>query len=381
MPTVLFTEPCAFEHVAAVWPQLLARTRPRAPMLDLDWIAGWWRLHGSEGQPLLVLVTDGDGSPVGLAPLYRRNATRSPRDWLRTVHFLGTGEPERDELMGEYNTWLAAPEAMSEVTRAVASCLAERRASWDRVRLERLRPEARIHAELSDLLAPCLASAELDQLPTYRSRALGAVDDYVARLPSANFRHRCRRALRAARDLGVELVRAADAAERASMLAELRRLHQQRWSARGQPGVFASPVFTAFHEEWLARADEDHAWLVGLRHQQRFLAVRYYLRAGDTLYDYVSGVDTTAPAALAPGLALHLLTLDACQNAGVRVYDFMAGDQEYKRQLAYEHDVAITVDLFSRRLPCRLWLAARALRRAAKQRWVRRTNGAGLQQH
>ena len=163
------------------------------------------------------------------------------------------------------------------------------------------------------------------------------------------------------------------------MFAALRDLHQARWKERGERGVFASPLFTQFHQEIRdIYHREGRMWLVGLRRPavaasgataavpdggSRWVAVRYLLRAEDRLYDYVSGVDTGTNTALAPGLVLHLHTIDACAAEGIAVYDLMAGDYDYKRKLTMEESVLETLDLRGRTLRSRVWLAARDLAR------------------
>ena len=133
--------------------------------------------------------------------------------------------------------------------------------------------------------------------------------------------------------------------------------------------MFASPVFTTFQRSLLDEyARAGRMWLVGLRQGDRWLAVRYLLRAGSRLYDYVSGVDTDTHTALAPGLLLHLLTIDAGAAAGIEVYDLMAGESDYKRHLAVEETGLPTLDVFARTIRSRLWLAARDLRRRVRSR-------------
>jgi CelD/BcsL family acetyltransferase involved in cellulose biosynthesis len=256
-----------------------------------------------------------------------------------------------------------------------------RRGDWDRLLLERLSPGSGIVDQLGTALRPQALHLERGQVATFRSpvRPLYA---YLAALPSGNFRHRCRRALKEGGALGVEFVRATGRAEAEPMFRALVDLHQRRWEERGKSGAFASDVFARFQHQLLDRyfpagdgAVREHAWLVGLRQQdrngaQRWLAVRYLLRAGDRLYDYLSGVDTAGdlPPALAPGLLLHLHTIDACAQDGIAVYDLMAGDYDYKRKLALEEDTLPTLDLFARTVRSRLWLAARDLGRQIKAR-------------
>src|SRR4051812_29021977 len=116
---VLLTDDDALDRIGEMWTELWARTLPVPPMLELGWIREWWRLHRQEGQLFMVLVLDERRRPLGLAPLYRRLDPLTPRTWLRTLCLLGTGERERDEVTGEYTTWLGAPEALPLVSQRV----------------------------------------------------------------------------------------------------------------------------------------------------------------------------------------------------------------------------------------------------------------------
>jgi CelD/BcsL family acetyltransferase involved in cellulose biosynthesis len=368
----LLTHPDALDQLGDAWRELWARTRPVPPMLELDWVRTWWRLHRNQGRLFVLLLRDEQQRPLALAPLYiRQEGFRDPRRCLRNVCFLGTGEREEDELTGEYNTWLGAPEVMARMSLRVAAQLRQAAGQWDRLVLDRLCPEPDIAAALTEALLPVTLEGTVISVATFRSPTL-PLDKYIQAVPSSNFRHRCRRAMRAAKEEGLEFVRARDPAQIVEMFGALRELHQARWKDRGERGVFASPLFTRFHQEIRdVYHREGRMWLVGLRRPpapgggggSRWVAVRYLLRAGDRLYDYVSGVDTGTSTALAPGLVLHLHTIDACAAEGIGVYDLMAGDYDYKRKLALEESVLQTLDLRGRTVRSRVWLAARDLSR------------------
>jgi CelD/BcsL family acetyltransferase involved in cellulose biosynthesis len=327
-------------------------------MLEYRWVRTWWHFHRGEGRLLLIVVRDPAGQAVGLAPLYlRQDRART----LRTIHFLGTGERERDEVAGEYLSWLAPTHRVEAVTRVVGRVLRDNAQAWDRLRLVNAGCESGVDG-LSQELAPVATAVALRPRAAFRI-AVQPSDEYVAALPSANFRHRCRRALRAGREAQVELVTPTRPEEVQKLFDVLTQLHQHRWRARGRPGAFASPVFRDFHALLSPGYVADGtAWLAGLRQGERWLAARYHLRAGDRVFDYVSGVDTGAGAALGPGLLLTLHALDWCAHRGVTTYDLFAGDHEYKRHLATEIDQVYELDVFARTLAAQLWLAARRLR-------------------
>ncbi len=357
------TEPDGIERLAETWARLWAETLPPPPMLELVWVQEWWRLHRNKGQLLLIVARDEHGAPRGIAPLY----LRAPRpdganSLLRSVRFLGQGENEVDEVRGEYMTWLAAPGALSAVTQAVVEALKKHARLWDRLDFDCLRESTRIHEELPESLSAATTRRTRTAAPAYRSPAL-PLAAYLARIPSQKMRYQCRRALRQAETEGAVFVRASSDVEAEVMLDALAELHQRQWHKRGQPGVFSSALFTGFHRRMIRRYRQDgRLWLVGLRRGTEWMAVRYHIQAGSCLYDYISGVVNDGErAVLKPGIVLHLHTIDAAAAAGLRTYDFMGGDYEYKRRLAVEAGEMVSIELLGAGARARAWGAARGL--------------------
>jgi CelD/BcsL family acetyltransferase involved in cellulose biosynthesis len=354
--------PDALDTLGEVWGRLWQATRPLPPMMEYRWVRTWWEIHKRNGKLLLILPLDDAGQPIGLAPLYIRRDTHDPVRLLRTVHLLGTGEREADEIVSEYLGWLGPPDAIDAVTATVGQVLRDRTGSWDRVHLMNVSAEEDLHLRLPRELAPVTQQLHVIPRPSFQI-AVGPLEQYLTGLSSANFRHRCRRALRAGAEAGVELVTATRPEQARELFAALVELHQQRWIERGQPGAFDSPVFRDFHGKLgPSYVADGTGWLAGLRQGDRWLGVRYHLRAGDRVFDYLSGIDTSTPPALGPGLLLTLHGLEWCARNGVRTYDLLAGDYEYKRKLATDVGEIFDLDMFGSSLAAQLWLAARRLR-------------------
>jgi CelD/BcsL family acetyltransferase involved in cellulose biosynthesis len=358
----LLDDPDALDGLGEDWGRLWQATRPLPPMLEYRWVRTWWNIHRKQARLLLIIARDDAGQAIGMAPLYMRRSTHDPLGLLRTVHFLGTGEREADEIASEYLSWLGPPEVIPTVTSLVGQVLRDRADEWDRIRFVNLSAGQDLHLALPRELAPVAQEVTVAPRPTFRI-AVKPLEKYLAGLESGNFRHRCRRALRAGAEAGVELVTVTQPQEARSLFEVLAKLHQRRWSERGQPGAFDSPVFRGFHEQLMPSYVADGTgWLVGLRQGDRWLAARYHLRTGDRVFDYVSGVDIDTPAALGPGLLLTLHGLEWCARNGVQTYDLLAGDYEYKKKLATEEDQIFDVDVFGSSLAAQIWLAARRLR-------------------
>ena len=311
-----------------------------------------------------MLAKAPDDSPLGIAPLYVRRRGRSLTRSLRAVMFLGTGEPEQEEVCGEANGWLCAPEHVGAVSSAVAAALRAHARGWERVELRHFgSPTSDVEAVVGRL-RPVLADAATRTFATRRA-VVASLPEFVGCQPSRTRRERFRRLLRRADEAGVRLVRAATAGQALSMFDELVALHQRSWRARGQPGACGSRVFREFHRRVIAREGAaGRLWLFGLRLADgRWAGLHYDIVAGDTLYYYLSGIDYEAAGHLSPGKLLLLHAIDMAAGAGLRRLDLMGGDYRFKRELATEAAHTVTFEGVSRSPLPRAWQTLRRLKR------------------
>jgi CelD/BcsL family acetyltransferase involved in cellulose biosynthesis len=200
---------------------------------------------------------------------------------------------------------------------------------------------------LSGVAAPTLEVAHrvAGLVVTERSQAspfidLGAVRrsgrDYLEGR-SANTRQQLRRSDRFYQRSGPITVERAGSTEAAhAMVDRMGELHQAVWTARGKPGSFAAPFFRRFHDALVA---------VGLPRGE--IAV-LKISTGETeigfLYNFVwrrrmlayqSGfVYRNDSAAVKPGLTCHLAAIRHALLEKFDIYDFLAGEDRYKRSLA-----------------------------------------------
>ena len=110
-------------------------------------------------------------------------------------------------------------------------------------------------------------------------------------------------------------------------LEQLALMHQQRWQSRGQPGVFSSRRFRAFH---LRMLDERRlaARISGLFADDRPVALWYGFDLGKVRYFYQSGFDAQYADGFSAGEALHLLMIRDAVERGLHHYDFMKGSDD-----------------------------------------------------
>jgi CelD/BcsL family acetyltransferase involved in cellulose biosynthesis len=154
---------------------------------------------------------------------------------------------------------------------------------------------------------------------------------------SANTRQQVRRSDRLFQQHGLIRVRREDTPKGAQeRLDHLAALHQAAWQARGQTGCFAQPFFTRFHRalitEGLPRGE------IALLHVSAgavTIGVLYNFVWRGRMLAYQSGFDYPPCEKRAkPGLTCHHAAMRYALDAGLDTYDFLAGDDRYKRSLS-----------------------------------------------
>lgn len=320
-----------WQALAAEWEKL----SPCRPLLSPAWLLPWWRHYGQRkaARELFVLaVHDHQGQLVGLAPWYLERA----RYRGATIRFLGSGEVCSDDM-----TILCRPGDRQAVCRAIADWMLcddpEARTAASRCERWNLLDLSGIDAEdptVACFLAACRhRSAIVHRRVSHNCWTIELPDSwpkYLGRL-SKSHRKRIRRLERRYFDSG--RVRPWEAVDRPTLergFAILTQLHAKRWRAQGEPGVFASPRFAAFHSD-VARAmlDRGQLRLGWLELDGQPIAAEYQVASRDTIYAYQSGMDP-AQAEHQPGNLSMIATIRRAIERGVANIDLMRGDEPYK---------------------------------------------------
>jgi CelD/BcsL family acetyltransferase involved in cellulose biosynthesis len=115
---------------------------------------------------------------------------------------------------------------------------------------------------------------------------------------------------------------------------EMVALHQRRWNSEGQPGCYASRVFSAFHRELIDRlTDSGRLLLMRVRAGDETLGCTQLLIDRGRALNYQGGRQI-GETRLSPGLITDYCGMVECLQRGYSAYDFMAGDSMHKRRLS-----------------------------------------------
>ncbi|HXT97428.1 MAG TPA: GNAT family N-acetyltransferase [Polyangia bacterium] len=355
----------AWPRWSATWAELAQVTAPRAGFfLGPHWIETWIQIFGPQLQPR-ILVFHRDGGAAGICLIVSRRERRGPVP-VRRLYLNAAGEDEADETCLEYNRLLCRPEDRPAVVTALGAWLA--RESWDEFAAFAL-----AEAIVPEALSACrLERSEKNSCFVDLTAFPATLDGFLAVL-SRNSREQIRRSLKLYRQSGeIALQAAATVDEGHAFLDQLGALHQTSWAARGQPGVFSSARFMAFHRALVARAlPAGNVLLLRVAVGASPIGLLYGFREAGSFFFYQSGLSPSSDNRMKPGLVAHACAIAHCAAAGLKEYDFLAGESQYKRSLS-TGTRSLTWLLWRRR---GLRLAAIDLLRGARQR-LRRLRGA-----
>lgn len=359
--TVELTQLPPLETLQTVWRGLQGRSNSSF-FVSWEWI-GRWLAHLPAHIPRSLLRVETEGRLVGLAIVCKHSQMRRGLPGKsRGLYINCTGDPQLDELTIEYNGLLTESGLEAPALRAAIAHLA-REPEWDEIFLNGW--------ERVDMLDDTLTGSGIRLIERRRHRCYhvdlrGLRDSnrqYIETLPR-KIRYNLRRAFREAEQLGgLALDLAASAEEASQFLEELKTLHQRAWTGRGQPGSFANRFFSAFHADLVAHlGDEDFVQLARLRVGGVAVGYVYNFVYRGRVYNYQSGFDFafSSVAAWRPGVICHARTIELSCERGLDVYDFMAGDHIYKRELGTASTEMVWVTLQRPRFKFRIEATLRA---------------------
>lgn len=324
----------------------LADATTDAVFLSWDWVDTWWAHYGARWGDELHVVTmrDGSGGLTGLAPLYvsrPSRADRSVRARLRgaTLKFLGSGGDTSPDYLG----LLAAPGRERVVAEALASHLSgSRRPAWDALHLTDLAEDAPATDALNGALARGFGFAtplhSAPQAVCPHVDLPSTVEELHARLPGKLRYNVRRRKERLERDHGAKFfLWDASRGPVSGGIDQIAALHRKRFTARGERHGFSSDAYVEFHRAVAERfAHRGLLRLHCLEVRGSVVAMLYCFRFGDRIYHFQSGFDPDC-SKLGVGQVLIAHALEDAIREGVRRFDFLKGEYDYKADWATGH--------------------------------------------
>jgi hypothetical protein len=322
-----------------IWTEL--ERRLGAPGLACSWAwTSTYLEHYDDVVDHVFVVGERDGTPVGIALVTRTVRRMGGVAPVRTQWIGTAGEPNK-EIFVEYNRLLVGEDDRSAFARALV-VFARNRSGWDELRVPGLVTEdaaALLQGQGWHVRPEPCPVMDLDQ-------ARGAGD--VLALLGKGSRYRVNRSLRGLEPITSEW--AETEAHALDILEELTALHEGRWRPEIGQGVLGGKRAAPFHRKLLGRLmPSGSVVLFRARGRTGTIGCIYGFVEHGRLLQYQSGFASLPDNKLKPGLATHVLCMREAVKRQLSAYDFLAGDQRYKRELSTSENELLWASTWARR--------------------------------
>jgi len=317
--------PTGFAALAEEWNDLLARSRFDTLFLSHEWQTTWWQQLGEGDLWIVAFRQPESGRLVGIAPLYRLLRKDGPWVGSYVFHLVGCTE------VSDYLDMIIEAGQEPAVYESFCDWLYSADApQWDVLDLCNLPEVSLSHQMLPAIVRGAGHRVEVSQEDVAPYISLPArYDDYLAERVEKKQRHEIRRKQRRAeREAVVGFYLVGPAHDLKQEMDDFIALQQ---ASRPDKEEFMTPEMQRFFR-FAARRMLDAGYL-----QLAFLtldgvkaATYFSFEYKGQLLLYNSGYDTGDFAHLSPGWVLLAYLIQHAIASGLKVFDFLQGDEEYK---------------------------------------------------
>lgn len=304
------------------WSSLLEQSAQNGIFLSWEWHYTWWECFSKPKDTLQILLIKSSDKVVGLAPLYfQQSAYRG-----KTLRFIGTGEAEADEVVTEYLDFIALPGHEQTVIDTISDLIIEQN-TWQRIEF---------NCVLKDYLCAQVAE-QLKEKYSLQSHLNGRVFSTPLESSEIQYREtrlstsrnkRLKRCLKALDKDGGGLTRKTiqDAPEIDTHLGILKKLHDERWSAKNKSSIFESKRFMDFHKKLLTLlVPQGKASIALYSLNEKPISAVYVMYSKNDCHYYQSGFSKEGENRYMPLFVSHIKEMNAARDLGFTNYDFMRG--------------------------------------------------------
>jgi CelD/BcsL family acetyltransferase involved in cellulose biosynthesis len=319
------TEEKAFEALREEWNQLLENSTSNTLTLTHEWLSTWWEVFG-EGRELYILVVRDEERLVGIAPMLKRTVQHYGVLPFRRIEFLASGEEETDEICSEYLDFILLRGRETEALDVMLHYIYEKDNDWDEILLTNMVGDS---VNLLFVKGFCEGYAiSLRQVHEEISIYLPLTKSFeeIVQSLGTHFRRRIRQDRKTFAAYGGEIRLIKNASDFEEGFMALVDLHQDRWTSRGDKGVFASEKFMRFHRLLTVKAIEKN-WLrlyLALK-DGKAIAATYNFARGNKSYYYQSGFRLENSGLHSPGLLIQGYSIEDSIQEGLEEFDFLKG--------------------------------------------------------
>jgi hypothetical protein len=320
---------------------LFEKTNKQLSLLGSSiWINTWYSCYWQNNWLLYCFAFYHDDKLVCLAPFYIKKDRSFP--YLKTLHFIGQGEPEHKEVALEYLDIYINSGYEETVYPLIINEI-------NKLNFDQLNIKAVFESSYIAKILPQVKGTLTQQL--YAQYKVDNTHWQLAQL-SKNTRSRINRCKNQLTKLDAT-VRWLTAEEYDDSWELLKSYHQRRWQNKGKTGAFAALEFNNFHKT-LREQDNSTIAMSAVFIEEQPIAIHYYLVSDNTYHFYQSGWDEENFAKLSPGLFLHYWSITNCPK---NHYDFMMGGVNNSYKAKFNADARAMLSITVVKNPVKLFLS------------------------
>ena len=315
-----------------------------------EWNRIWWK-HFGTNKKLHIVAVYLENKLVGIAPFFEDDVHLFDHKVYSCLRFLGSyvSQPEGEPLTGSisYSDYLGCiihPEYENLFCRLILQHFKEVKSEFNEIILDEVSEDSAIYHtmiplmgksnyELSYQVEQASSSPVIQLDPTWKAYldSLSVKDRYNARRYFKRSKKGNKKAFK------IEKIENTD--ELSGVLENMIRMHQQQWNSRGFAGTFAEKRMREFFIE-IAEVFYENGWIelntaVPEEADVEYVAVDAILTYKDRVYLMHRGMDKDSLyRKQGPGNVLLYARLNKAINDGMKVFDMLRGEEEFKLRMA-----------------------------------------------
>ena len=325
-----------FKALKTDWETLLAQNHIHSAFLSWEWLYSWWETY-QKGKKLWILTAHQDNCLVGIAPLMLEKR----KEYLTTQRVLcSLGVPHID-----VGGFILAKEEQASVLSAIQRYLDENKRKWDALEFYQFQLD---DIEIAALMPEFeeknyLLAKEIK--PHYYVPIDGNWDEFVMTF-SGNLRGDLRRRLRRIKEKGkLKFIHHRGLAISWEEVETVFQINEHGHYAY----LYRSEKERELQKELFSRMRENNSLDIFLLYlDDHPLAYRYGFTLNNKFEDWRNGFDTRYFKD-APGKVLQLLSFQECTDLGYKNFDFLRGEEEYKKRMPSQSALYIQLRLLPRK--------------------------------
>jgi hypothetical protein len=311
------------------WTELYKTADPNF-FLSWSWIGNWFNTIKSD---YTVYSAYCENQLIGMGIVVSKKASRNFFIKSKQLHLHRTGDETLDQTWIEYNDFLLAKGFEKAARKAIVDKILTEE-TWDEIVVGASRITAFTPFRLSGLEEKLVWHSHSYQVDLAHLRVTKT--DYLKTL-SKNTRYQINRSIRSYEKQGSIVLSAASSEKEAlQWFDESAPFHIKRWEGTKVGSGFTNPAFVNFHRSLISQTfDLGLVDLLKISAGEHVICYLYNFIQGNEIKFYLSANNYDEnDSTFKPGLVSQYFAIKHYLSKGLDIYDFMAGESQYKRSLS-----------------------------------------------